>query len=400
MEKKHLDGNAHLQMRTSQISLAVGSTALIITLLMSGFYIADTTTGDSNLRNVLASLGICKPLDETPITFPSATPTPTTSATQTPTSSPIPEASASATPEASASSTPEPTPSPTISAGKDGAPGKDGADGSDGAPGVTGPAGPAGPCSYVLDLALIDGNLVPSQDNTYSLGSAQLRWKDLQLGPGTLYIEDQVTGAQVGVTVIDGALLLDGADSLRIGNIRLTPKGIESIASDEDIEIGNLGDTGYILMARGLKFPDGTIQTTATLRGPTGPAGPRGLQGVQGVPGDPREPMSVGNQDGNQEPPATLDLKNQVFTFTDGTWILPEAKEGSIVYFVMGTGGSAEDIYIRVENLRIIEGGRAEALRDQLWSPFSFAAGQQTVSLVSAVFTDGAWNITGGTLRR
>jgi hypothetical protein len=288
MEKKHVDSNAHLQIRTSQISLAVGSTALIITLLMSGFYIADTTTGDSNLRNVLASLGICKPLDETPITFPSPTPTVTKTVTPsaTPEASPTPETSSS--PEASAPETPAPTPSPTISAGKDGAPGRDGADGSDGAPGVTGlagSAGPAGECSYVLDLALIDGNLVPSLDNTYSLGSSQLRWKDLQLGPGTLYIEDQVTGSQVGVTVIDGALLLDGADSLRIGNIRLTPKGIESIASDEDIEIGNLGDTGYILMARGLKFPDGTIQTSATLEGPAGPQGPQGPQGIQGPAG-------------------------------------------------------------------------------------------------------------------
>ena len=371
MEKKHLDGNAHLQMRTSQISLAVGSTALIITLLMSGFYIADTTTGDSNLRNVLASMGLCKPLNQTPITFPSPTPTRTVTPSATPDSSPTP--------------------------------GKDGADGSDGAPGEPGPAGaagPAAPCSYVLDLSLIDGNLVPSADNVYSLGNSSLRWKDLQLGPGTLYIEDQVTGAQVGVTVIDGALLLDGADSLRIGNIRLTPKGIESIASDEDIEIGNLGDTGYILMARGLKFPDGTLQTTATLRGPTGPAGPRGLQGVQGVPGDPREPMSVGNQDGNQDPPATLDLRNQVFTFKDGTWILPEATEGSIVYFVMGTGGSAEDINIRVGNLRVISDNRAEVLRDQTWNPFIYGAGAQSVSLVSAVFTDGAWNITGGTLAR
>jgi hypothetical protein len=288
MEKKHLDSNAHLQIRTSQVSLAVGSTALIITLLMSAFYIADTTTGDSNLRNVLASMGICKPLDEAPITFPSATPSPTKSATQTPTSSPTPEASASATPEASASETPGPTPSPTISAGKDGAPGTDGADGqpgSTGATGATGLQGPAGPCSYVLDLSLIDGNLVPSQDDTYTLGTSALRWKDLQLGPGTLYIEDQVTGSQVGVTVIDGALLLDGADSLRIGNIRLTPKGIESIASDEDIEIGNLGDTGYTLMARGLKFPDGTIQTTATLEGPAGPQGPQGPQGIQGPAG-------------------------------------------------------------------------------------------------------------------
>ena len=288
MEKKHLDSNAHLQIRTSQISLAVGSTALIITLLMSGFYIADTTTGDSNLRNVLASLGICKPLDETPITFPSPTPTVTKTVTPsaTPEASPTPETSSS--PETSASETPGPTPSPTVSAGKDGAPGRDGADGSDGAPGETGlagSAGPAGECSYVLDLALIDGNLVPSLDNTYSLGSSELRWKDLQLGPGTLYIEDQVTGAQVGVTVIDGALLLDGADSLRIGNIRLTPKGIESIASNEDIEIGNLGDTGYILMARGLKFPDGTIQTSATLEGPAGPQGPQGPQGIQGPAG-------------------------------------------------------------------------------------------------------------------
>jgi hypothetical protein len=154
---------------------------------------------------------------------------------------------------------------------------------------VTGPAGEAAPCSYVLDLALIDGNLVPSQDNTYSLGSSELRWKDLQLGPGTLYIEDQVTGAQVGVTVIDGALLLDGADSLRIGNIRLTPTGLESIASDEDIAIGNVGDTGYVLMARGLKFPDGTIQTTAALRGPAGPQGPQGPEGPPGSFGDYRE---------------------------------------------------------------------------------------------------------------
>jgi hypothetical protein len=392
MEKKHIDGNAHLQIRTSQISLALGATALIITLLMSGFYIADTTTGNSNLRNVLASLGICKPLDEEPIAFPSATPTPTKSASSTPETTP--------TPEESASATPEPTVSPTISAGKDGKDGAPGADGQPGSTGATGLQGPAGPCTYVLDLALINGNLVPAIDNFYSLGSSEFRWKGLQLGPGTLYIEDPVTGEQVGITVNDGSLLLDGADSLRIGNIRLTANGIESMDSSQDIRIGSVGDTGYALMARGLKFPDGTTQTTATLRGPAGPTGPRGLQGIQGVPGDPREPMSIGSQDGNQQPPATLDLENQVFTFTDGTWILPEAKEGTIVYFVMGTGGSAEDIYIRVENLRIIDRGSAQVLRDQLWSPFSYASGQQTVSLVSAVYTDGAWNITGGTLRR
>lgn len=287
MEKKHVDSNAHLQIRTSQFSLAIGSTALVIALLMAGFYIADTTTGDSNLRNVLASLGICKPLDETPITFPSPTPTVTKTTTPTPSSTPTQtEAAIDGADGSDGSAGTDGNDGSNGSVGPSGAPGTDGLDGS---VGPTGPEGPVGQCSYVLDLALIDGDLVPSLDNTYSLGTQQLRWKDLQLGPGTLYIEDQVTGAQVGVTVIEGALLLDGADSLRIGNIRLTPKGLESIASDEDIEIGNLGDTGYVLMARGLKFPDGTIQTTATVRGPAGAQGLQGAQGIQGPAG------SVGN---------------------------------------------------------------------------------------------------------
>jgi hypothetical protein len=274
MEKKHVNSNAHLQIRTSQISLAIGSTALVIAVLMSGFYIADTTTGDSNLRNVLASLGICKPLDETSISFTS--PTPTVSKTSTPTPSSTPKQTESAADGSDENAGSNGGDDSTRLVGPSGAPG---ADGLDGEAGPAGQAGPIGQCNYVLDLALINGDLVPSLDNTYTLGTQQLRWKDLQLGPGTLYIEDQVTGAQVGVTVIDGALLLDGADSLRIGNIRLTPKGIESIASDEDIEIGNLGDTGYVLMARGLKFPDGSIQTTATVTGPEGPQGPPGTVG-------------------------------------------------------------------------------------------------------------------------
>jgi hypothetical protein len=100
-----------------------------------------------------------------------------------------------------------------------------------------------------------------------------------------LFIEDPETGNQVAITVNDGSLLLDGADSLRIGNIRLTAAGIESILSDQDITIGNLGDTGDLVLARGLRFPDGTIQTSAGGAGAVGPQGPAGPQGPQGEPG-------------------------------------------------------------------------------------------------------------------
>jgi hypothetical protein len=239
MEKNHVDKNAHSQIRTNQISLGLASGALAITLVMSGFYISDTITGDSNLRNVLVTLGFCPKLEASD-------------------KSQLPVAV------------------------EKGEPGQTGATG---ATGSTGPRGPAGTCNYILDLALVDGNLVPSADNKYTLGTKDFRWKDLQLGPGTLFIEDPETGNQVAITVNDGSLLLDGADSLRIGNVRLTAKGIESILSDQDITIGNFGDTGYVVMARGLKFPDGTIQSTAASGGAVGPQGPQGPAGATGATG-------------------------------------------------------------------------------------------------------------------
>jgi hypothetical protein len=109
--------------------------------------------------------------------------------------------------------------------------------------------------------------------------------------------------------------------------------------------------------------------------------------------------MLLGTQDGNEQPSAVLDLDYQVFEFNDGTWVLPDAEEGVIIYFVMGEGGSAEDVFIEVNHLRVIEGGRAEVVIDKKWSPFSFAGGTNTTSLISAVFTRDAWNITGGVLR-
>ena len=159
--------------------------------------------------------------------------------------------------------------------------------------------------------AIISGDLLPNEDNQFSLGSEDKRWKSLQLGPGTLFMQDTETGKQVGITIQDGAMLLDGADSLRIGNYQLTATGLNSLLREQDINIGEPGDTGYLATARGIKFPDGSIQLSAASLtvgqpskgatgatgavgaiGPTGPVGPRGpqgeqgVQGVQGVPGE------------------------------------------------------------------------------------------------------------------
>ena len=146
-------------------------------------------------------------------------------------------------------------------------------------------------CSAPINLYSLPGDLIPAKDNLFTLGSSDRRWKGLQLGPGTLYIEDLTTGLQAGISVEGGALLVDGADSLRIGNLRLTKTGIESIISGQDITIGNLNDRGLLSVANGIRFPDGTVQSSAILQGlkgdtgAQGPAGPQGAQGPAGAQG-------------------------------------------------------------------------------------------------------------------
>ena len=110
--------------------------------------------------------------------------------------------------------------------------------------------------------------------------------------------------------------------------------------------------------------------------------------------------LNIGTQDGNERPSAKLDLNKQVFVFNDGTWLLPNGQEGQICYFVMGEKGSAEDIYIIVDNVRFINGGRSETKSNISWSPFHFGPETNYMpSMVSAIFTQGSWNVNSGTLR-
>ena len=138
------------------------------------------------------------------------------------------------------------------------------------------------------------GDLVPSADDTYSLGSSEFRWKSLRLGPGTLFIEDILTGGQAAITVDNGALLVNGADSLRIGNIQLTNTGLRSLLRSQDITIGAAGDLGYLAVSTGIRFPDGTILTSASGLGTTGARGAAGAQGAAGTSGASGTPGATG----------------------------------------------------------------------------------------------------------
>jgi hypothetical protein len=248
----------------------------------------------------------------------------------------------------------------------------------------------------MVSLTSITGDMIPAVDNLYSLGTSSFRWKGLQLGPGTLYIQDTVTGAQAGLTVTDGSLLIDGADSLRIGNVRLTATGLRSVLSDQDITIGALGDTGYLSVATGIKFRDGTVVTSASgfvgatgATGATGPIGPIGATGPQGIPG-----LSGGLLEVSAPAPEQLDLRNSVFALRNGTYFLPEGKDGMLVHFVLTDDAEISRINVIVSTLRYTHGSSIRTEKDENWVPFDVSISPNT--MVSALYTQGAWNINGG----
>ena len=174
------------------------------------------------------------------------------------------------------------------STGEKGEQGIAGEKGEQGEPGLTGPAGATGAsgvCTYVEALVT---NILPSRDNVYNLGSTSFRWKELYLGPNSINMIDEGNGNDVKINVSNGILALDGADTLRFGNIKFTASGIASDLGSQDITIGEGLDTGFLKVPTGIKFGDDTTMTTAlnAIPGPSGPPGPIGPTGLKGDKGD------------------------------------------------------------------------------------------------------------------
>ena len=73
----------------------------------------------------------------------------------------------------------------------------------------------------VNDGLNVSGNVIPSSDNTYNLGSANSRWKDLHMMDGTIYMYDGIINTYVTITKNTIAKineLIDGGISVQTDN--------------------------------------------------------------------------------------------------------------------------------------------------------------------------------------
>jgi hypothetical protein len=134
---------------------------------------------------------------------------------------------------------------------------------------------------------ILTGNVIPSVNNAYNLGNNTNKWSSIHIGPDSIFIEDSVLGTDAEITVADGALLINGVAKIEIGNMQMTTTGISLLDADSgaNLIVGETTNTGYMEIDMvGIKFKDGTLQTTAAIplaqRGNAGGVATLGLDGI------------------------------------------------------------------------------------------------------------------------
>lgn len=117
-----------------------------------------------------------------------------------------------------------------------------------------------------LTTLTVDGTvraqqIIPTVDNTYTLGNANYRWSNLWMGPGTIYITDSANAANTAeLTVYDGILQVNGATGLQAnliaGNTTLT------MAPNANIAMSVAGTSNVVVFANDGITVQGNVQAT------------------------------------------------------------------------------------------------------------------------------------------
>ena len=112
----------------------------------------------------------------------------------------------------------------------------------------------------------ISSDLIPAIDNTYILGNATNRWKSISIGPGTLYLQDTVTGLNAAITVTNGQLLTNNVGALVTGNVVLLD-AITGYAATMNVQNKVLTFSNVSsVKANAVVYSDGLTQSNAYIK--------------------------------------------------------------------------------------------------------------------------------------
>jgi hypothetical protein len=98
------------------------------------------------------------------------------------------------------------------------------------------------------------GDIIPFDDVYRNLGSATQRWKHVWVGGGTIYLQDEISRADVALTARAGLFTILGGAGLNVGEFTLQDTQIKIVNNTRDIIIGTTTATGFVNFNRPVKM--------------------------------------------------------------------------------------------------------------------------------------------------
>ena len=94
------------------------------------------------------------------------------------------------------------------------------------------------------------GNIYPVANNTANIGSATQRFYDLWLGSGNINLIDDTLNINQEINATNGNLVISGGNGLVFGQFAMYGNTIKTINPAANINLGVVGDTGYVDIER------------------------------------------------------------------------------------------------------------------------------------------------------
>lgn len=111
------------------------------------------------------------------------------------------------------------------------------------------------------------GSIIPLVSSVYNLGTPTRRFKELWLGAGTIYVQDETLGTDQAIGARDGNLYIAGGAGLTVGKFTLTGNTIALNNPNEEFFIGSQQATANLVINRPMSVRSpGTDFTTFSVQ--------------------------------------------------------------------------------------------------------------------------------------
>ena len=99
-------------------------------------------------------------------------------------------------------------------------------------------------------------DIIPYTTNIWSLGTPAKRFKEIWLGSGTIYVQDETLGNDQALGARDGNFYIDGGAGLDVGEFILKDNNIRIKNPARDVYFGSTGATANVVFNRSIKVQE------------------------------------------------------------------------------------------------------------------------------------------------